>query len=51
MRPDSLPRAGITHTMDQVIEAPSIVKKVLADFCSINSSYIGDEYAHAREGV
>lgn len=34
-------RYGITHTIDQVFEAPAVVKHVMADESNINEAYVG----------
>lgn len=34
---------GITHTLDEVIEAPPLVKLVLAAVCAITSTFIGTQ--------
>ncbi|KAJ9505076.1 hypothetical protein QJQ45_030394, partial [Haematococcus lacustris] len=46
--PSQLGRFGISHTLDQVIEAPSLVKHMLADLCGINRAYIGNADTQAR---
>ncbi|KAJ9528286.1 hypothetical protein QJQ45_014268, partial [Haematococcus lacustris] len=46
--PSQLGQFGISHTLDQVIEAPSLVKHMLADLCGINRAYIGNANTQAR---
>ncbi len=38
-------RFGITHTLDEVLEADSVVKHVLCDEGGINNAYVGRECA------
>ncbi len=34
-------RYGITHTLDQVFEAPPVVKHVMTDEANLNEAYVG----------
>ena len=42
--PTALGRYGITHTLDQVFDAPPVVKAVLVEEAGLNEAYIGTQY-------
>ena len=39
---------GITHTLDQVFEAPHVIKLALVDQAGINSTFVGTAYVTYR---
>ncbi len=44
-------RYGITHTLDQVFEAPPVVKHVMTDEANLNEAYVGTRYGAAKNEV
>ncbi|KAL0040483.1 hypothetical protein WJX77_008439 [Trebouxia sp. C0004] len=42
-------RYGITHTLDQVFEAPPVVKHVMTDEANLNEAYVGTRETHPEE--
>ncbi|KAA6420293.1 MAG: structural maintenance of chromosomes 5 [Trebouxia sp. A1-2] len=42
-------RYGITHTLDQVFEAPPVVKHVMTDEANLNEAYVGTRETHPED--